>query len=68
MNVLVTAGNTQSPASPVLDPFQQPSVVSLAPIILKMSADGRRMQFYTILGRNGWDTGRALAIAKDGHG
>jgi len=63
---LVLAGNTQSPASPLLDPFQQPSVVSLAPILLKMSPDGRRIIFYTILGRNGWDSTNALAIAKDG--
>ena len=63
---LLLAGHTQSPASPVLDPFQQPSVVSLAPIILKMSADGRRILFYAILGRNGWDAASAIAIAKDG--
>jgi len=63
---LLLAGHTQSPASPVLDPFQQPSVVSLAPIILKMSADGRRILFYSILGRNGWDAAWALGIAKDG--
>ena len=63
---LVLAGSTQSPASPTLDPFQQPSVVSAAPIILKMSADGKRILFYTILGRNGWDWASALAIAKDG--
>jgi hypothetical protein len=62
----IIAGTTQSPASPQLDPFQQPSVVSLAPIVLKMSADGRRILFYTILGRNGWDTAKDLAIAKDG--
>ena len=60
------AGSTQSPASPALDPFQQPSVVSLAPIILKMSADGRRVIFYTILGRNGWDAAVAVAPGKDG--
>lgn len=63
---LVLAGSTQSPASPLLDPFQQPSVVSLAPIVLKMSADGRRILFYTILGRNGWDWANALSIAGDG--
>ncbi len=63
---LILAGGTQSPASPVLDPFQQPSVVSMAPILLKMSSDGQRVIFYTILGRNGWDTARGVAVAKDG--
>lgn len=63
---LIIAGGTQSPASPVLDPFQQPSVVSAAPIILKMSPDGQRIIFYTILGRNGWDIANVLAVAKDG--
>ena len=41
----VIAGGTQSPASPVQDPFQQPSVVSQAPIVMKLSADGRRVIF-----------------------
>jgi uncharacterized protein (TIGR03437 family) len=63
---LILAGFTQSPASPALDPFQQPSIVSLAPILLKMSSDGRRILFYTILGRNGWDQAFALGIGKDG--
>ena len=58
----VLVGHTQSPASPTLDPFQQPSVVSLAPIILKMSADGRRVIFYSILGRGGWDSAQAVAL------
>lgn len=62
----VILGRTQSPQSPTLDPFQQPSVVSLAPIVLKMSADGRRLLFYTILGRNGWDAGVALAVDREG--
>jgi hypothetical protein len=62
----VLVGGTQSPASPTLDPFQQPSVVSAAPIVLKMSADGRRVIFYTILGRNGWDTAVAVALEGDG--
>jgi len=63
---LILFGSTQSPAAPVLDPFQQPSIVFLAPIVLKMSADGRRILFYTILGRNGWDVGRAMKLASDG--
>lgn len=62
---LILFGSTQSPAAPALDPFQQPSVVFLAPIVLKMSADGRRILFYTILGRNGWDVGMAMKLAKD---
>ncbi|MFN0103387.1 MAG: IPT/TIG domain-containing protein [Bryobacteraceae bacterium] len=62
----VLAGGTQSPASPTLDPFQQPSVVSLAPIILKMTTDGRRVVFYTILGRNAWESANVITTEKDG--
>lgn len=63
---LILAGHTQSPASPTLDPFQQPSIVFLAPLILKMSPDGQRILFSTILGRNGWDACTALTLGKDG--
>ena len=59
----VLVGSTQSPAAPTLDPFQQPFVVSLAPIVLKMSADGQRVLFYTILG---WSGGTAVAVDRDG--
>ena len=62
---LVHGSCTQSPASPVLDPFTQPTVVSLAPIIMKAASDGKRILFYTILGRNGWDCLTALALGKD---
>jgi len=58
----VLVGSTQSPASPTLDPFQQPSIVTLAPIILKMSADGRRVIFYSILGSGGWDSASAVGV------
>lgn len=58
----ILVGGTQSPQSPVLDPFQQTSVVSMAPIILKMSGDGRRVLFYSILGRGGWDSAKAVAL------
>jgi len=61
----ILLGSTQSPASPTLDPFQQPSIVSLAPIVMKMSADGQRIQFYSILGRGGWDAGVALALDRE---
>ncbi|MFN0103391.1 MAG: hypothetical protein ACKV2U_15040 [Bryobacteraceae bacterium] len=58
----VLVGGTQSPASPTLDPFQQPSVVSMAPIVLKMSADRRRLVYYSILVRGGWDQGLGVAL------
>ncbi|MBL8238663.1 MAG: IPT/TIG domain-containing protein [Bryobacterales bacterium] len=61
----ILLGSTQSPASPSLDPFQQPSIVSLAPIVMKMSADGQRIHFYSILGRGGWDSGVALALDRE---
>ena len=64
-NILL-AGGTQSPASPTLDPFQQPSAVGASPIVLKMSPDGRRVIFYTILGRTAWDFAYGLAVGKDG--
>ena len=62
----VLVGSTQSPAAPTLDPFQQPFVVSLAPIVLKMSADGQRIMFYSILGNGGWSGGAAVAVDRDG--
>jgi len=64
-NVLLS-GFTQSPASPTLDPFRQPSVVSAAPFLLKMSADGKRALGFTVLGANGWDTAYKAAIGPDG--
>lgn len=62
---LIIGACTQSPASPALDPFTQPSVVSLAPIVMKAGSDGKRILFYTVLGRNGWDCLTALALGKD---
>ncbi len=64
-NILLS-GFTQSPASPTLDPFRQPSVVSAAPFLLKMSADGKRALGFTVLGANGWDTAYKAAIGPDG--
>jgi len=65
-NNIILFGSTQSPASPALDPFQQPSIVGLAPILLKMSGDGRRILFYTILGANSWDSASSITVASDG--
>ncbi len=62
----ILIGTTQSPQSPTLDPFSQPNIVSWAVIILKMSADGRRVIAYTILGRNSFDRGNAVAVDRDG--
>jgi len=61
----VLIGSTQSPQSPTLDPFQQPSIVALAPIVLKMAADGQRAIFYSILG-SGFSSGRTIAVDLDG--
>jgi len=63
---LVLVGSTQSPQAPTLDPFQQPSVVSLAPIVLKMSGAGNRLLFYSVVGNGGWNGGTAVCVHRDG--
>jgi uncharacterized protein (TIGR03437 family) len=41
-------GTTSTPASPTLDPFQQPSLYVTQPVILKMTPDGQRILFFTV--------------------
>jgi uncharacterized protein (TIGR03437 family) len=60
------AGGTQSPASPTLDPFQQTNIVGMAPFLFKLSSDGRRILYYVILGANGYDTAKGLAVDASG--
>lgn len=59
-------GYTQTPAAPILDPFQQPSVVVYAPIIFKFSADGQKLIFYTTIDSNSYGWINAMAIDSGG--
>ena len=60
-------GESQTPASPTLNPFQQTNTVGLEPFVLKFSADGQHVIFYAVLGDPyGWDSVGGIAIDKDG--
>jgi hypothetical protein len=61
---IVLAGTTQTPASPSLDPFQQPSLVRSSPFTIKLTPDARRVLFYSVLGSDGNTT----SVALDGGG
>ncbi len=41
-------GTTSTPASPTLDPFQQPNLSITQPVILKMTPDAKRILFFTV--------------------
>src|SRR5712692_9234305 len=59
---IYVAGSTQSPQTPSLDPFQQPSLVSLSPFVLKFTPAADRAVYFAVVGSNGWDEARALAV------
>jgi uncharacterized protein (TIGR03437 family) len=42
-------GSTATPASPTLDPFQQPNLRITQPVILKMTPDGSHILFFTVI-------------------
>jgi uncharacterized protein (TIGR03437 family) len=41
-------GSTTTPASPTLDPFQQPNLSVNQPVVMKMSPDGQKIIFFTV--------------------
>jgi len=60
-------GESQTPASPTLNPFQQTNTVGLEPFVLKFSADGQHVIFYAVIGDPyGWDSVGGIAIGQDG--
>ncbi|MGH9665744.1 MAG: SBBP repeat-containing protein, partial [Bryobacteraceae bacterium] len=64
---IYVAGYTQSPQSPVLNPFQQPNVVASAPFLVKLSPDGSRLVYYTVLAENAWDSAFNVAVDSSGN-
>ena len=58
--------STQSPASPILDPFQQETVSVSQPAIFKFSPDGQRLVYYAVLNSGAWDS--ALNVTVDSNG
>ena len=63
-------GNTQTPASPTLDPFQQPNQSVWQPFVMKLAADGQNILYFSVFS-SGYGgvfsvavdaTGRAVAV------
>jgi uncharacterized protein (TIGR03437 family) len=65
---LVLAGSTQTPASPALDPFQQSSIVSSAPFVMKLSSDGRRVIYFSVIGSGSGGNDSPSSMALDASG
>ncbi len=63
---LYVCGYTQTPAAPILDPFQQQNIVNYTPIIFKFTADVQKLVYYSTIDNN--YGGRASSIAVDGTG
>jgi uncharacterized protein (TIGR03437 family) len=59
-------GYTSTPAEPVLDPFQQTSIVVYTPIIFKFTADGQNLVYYTTINSNSWGWVNAIAVDPTG--
>ena len=60
---IILYGTTETPATPSLDPFQQPSIVSYQAAVMKMTPDAKRVIFFFVLGGG---TGAGIASAPDG--
>ncbi len=63
---IYVAGETQSPASPTLDPFQQPATVFLTPLVLKFTPNADRVVYFSVIGSNGWDSAYSIAVDSSG--
>jgi uncharacterized protein (TIGR03437 family) len=59
---LYIAMSTQSPAAPILNPFQQENVAVLQPAIFKFTPDGQHLIFYSILITGAWDGTEGIAV------
>ena len=60
---IILSGTTQTPASPSLDPFQQPNTVFFQAAVIKMTPDAKRVIFFFVLGSG---TSGGIAAAPDG--
>jgi len=59
-------GFSETPASPTLDPFQQPNLSVWQPVIVKMSPDGSHILFFTVIA-SGYGGVSALAFDHSGN-
>jgi uncharacterized protein (TIGR03437 family) len=59
-------GFSETPASPTLDPFQQPNLSVWQPVIVKMSPDGSHILFFTVIA-SGYGGVGALAFDHSGN-
>jgi uncharacterized protein (TIGR03437 family) len=59
-------GFSETPASPTLDPFQQPNLSVWQPVILKMSPDGSHVLFFTVIA-SGYGGVASLAFDHSGN-
>ncbi len=65
-NVYV-CGQTQSPATPTLNPFQQTNIVPESPLVMKITPTGDRVLQFIILNTNALDFASSLAIDAAGN-
>jgi hypothetical protein len=56
------AMSTQSPAAPILDPFQQETIATLQPSVFKFTPDGQKLVYFLILNSGAWDAANALTV------
>jgi uncharacterized protein (TIGR03437 family) len=59
-------GFSATPASPTLDPFQQPNLNITQPVIMKMTPDARRVLFFTVF-TSGYGSVNSLALDHSGN-
>jgi hypothetical protein len=60
-------GNSQTPASPTLNPFQQTNTVGLEAFVLKFSGDGQHIVYFAVVGDpNAWDAASGIAVDATG--
>lgn len=58
-------GNTQTPAAPTLDPFQQPNGSVWQPFVMKLSPDGQKILYFSVIS-SGY--GGVFSVALDSTG
>jgi uncharacterized protein (TIGR03437 family) len=58
--------STQSPAAPILDPFQQETIAVLQPSVFKFTPDGQHIVYYSILNSGSWDGTNSLTVDSTG--
>jgi uncharacterized protein (TIGR03437 family) len=59
-------GSTATPASPTLDPFQQPNLSITQPVFMKMNPDASQVLFFTVI-TSGYGSVNSLALDHSGN-